>query len=77
MALTIDDLFEQAMRLPPEARARLATLLIESLDDSVLGPFDELWLTEAQRRLDDIRSGRVRTIPGDEALQSVRDALGQ
>ncbi len=77
MALTIEELVEQAMTLPPEARARLAAILLESLDAGDLGTVDRLWRAEAQRRLDDIRSGRVQTIPGDEALQRVRDALRQ
>ena len=75
MALTIEELFEQAMRLSPEARARLAALLLESLDDDPLDSIGGLWLAGAQRRLDDVRSGQVRMIPGDEALQRVRDTL--
>lgn len=77
MAATFEELVEQAMSLPPEERARLADLLVESLDADGLGPHDELWLAEAQRRLDDIRSGRVHPIPGDEALRTVRDSLRQ
>jgi hypothetical protein len=77
MAATIEELAEQAMSLPTEARARLADLLVESLDADELGPVDRLWLAEAKRRRNDVRSGRVRSIPGDEALQQVRDALPQ
>lgn len=65
------------MSLTPESRARLADLLVESLDADDLGPVDRLWLAEAKRRRDDVRSGRVQTIPGDEALRNVRDALRQ
>jgi putative addiction module component (TIGR02574 family) len=75
MAANFEEVAEQAMTLPPEARARLADLLVESLDADVPGPHDERWLAEAQRRLDDIRSGHVQTIPGEEALRMVRDSL--
>jgi putative addiction module component (TIGR02574 family) len=75
MAANFEDVVEQAMTLPPESRARLVDLLVESLDADVPGPHDELWLIEAQRRLDEIRSGRAHTIPGEEALRSVRDSL--
>lgn len=75
MAKTVEDLVEQAMTLPTEARARLVELLVESLDADELGPIDRLWVTEARRRRDDVRSGRVQTIPGDEGLQQVRDSL--
>jgi hypothetical protein len=75
MAANFEDVADQAMTLPPESRARLADLLVESLDADMLGSHDELWLAEAKRRRDEVRNGTVRTIPGDEALQSVRDAL--
>lgn len=75
MAATVEQLAKQAMSLPAEARARLANLLVESLDADDLGCIDRLWLAEAKRRRDDVRDGRVRTIPGDEALQKVRDAI--
>jgi putative addiction module component (TIGR02574 family) len=75
MAATVEELAEQAMRLPTESRARLADLLIESLDADDLGQIDRLWLAEASRRRDDIRQGRVQTVPGDEALQQVRDRI--
>lgn len=77
MALTIEELAEQAMNLPAELRARLADLLVESLDAADLGAIDRLWLAEAKRRRDDVRSGRVQPIPGDEGLRIVRGALRQ
>ena len=75
MATTVEQLAEQAMNLPTESRARLADLLVESLDADELGHIDRLWIAEAKRRRDEVRSGRVEAIPGDEALQKVRDAV--
>ena len=75
MATTVEQLAEQAMNLPTESRARLADLLVESLDGDKLGPIDQLWVAEAKRRRDEVRSGRVETIPGEEALQKVRDVV--
>ena len=75
MAKTIDELAEQAMNLPTESRARLADLLVESLDADELGHIDRLWVAEAERRRDEVRSGGVETIPGEEGLQKVRDVL--
>ncbi len=73
MATTVEQLAKQAMNLPAESRARLADLIVESLDADELGPIDRLWVVEAKRRRDEVRSGGVETIPGDEALQKVRD----
>lgn len=72
---TVEQLAEQAMKLPTESRARLADLLVESLDADKLGHIDRLWLAEAKRRRDEARSGRVETVPGEEALQKVRDVV--
>jgi hypothetical protein len=75
MSTTIEQLAEQAMNLPVESRARLADLLIESLDTNELGRIEQLWIAEAKRRRDEVRSGKAKTIPGPDALRKVRDAL--
>ena len=75
MATTVEQLVEQAMILPSEARARLADLLVESLDDGELGPIDSIWAAEAKRRRDEIRAGQVESIPGEDALRRVRDSV--
>jgi len=75
MPLTIEQLAEEALALPSEARALLADRLVESLDPAEDGYIQQLWADEARRRHDDVRAGRVQTIPGDEALQGVRRAF--
>ena len=75
MSTTVEQLAEQAMRLPGESRARLADLLVESLDADSLTEIDRLWLSEAKRRRDEVRAGKVKTIPSEDALRSVRDSL--
>ena len=75
MATNWEQLAEQAMALPSESRARLADRLVESLDVAELGAIDNLWVTEAIRRRDEIRSGSVETIDGEDALRKVRDSL--
>ena len=75
MSTKVEQLAEQAMNLPGESRARLADLLVESLDADTLTEIDQLWLSEAKHRRDEVRAGKVQTIPGDQALQRVRDSL--
>ena len=75
MATSVERLVEQALKLPSESRARLADLLVESLDAGTLGRIDRLWAAEAKRRRDDVRAGRVKTVPGAQARRKVRDAL--
>lgn len=75
MATNWEQLAEQAMALPSESRARLADRLVESLDADELGAIDRLWVTEAIRRRDEVRSGKVEAIDGEDALRKVRDSL--
>jgi putative addiction module component (TIGR02574 family) len=75
MATTFEQLAQQAMRLPTESRAKLADLLVESLAGEDVSRVEQLWLSEAKRRRDEVREGKVKTIPGDEAMKKVRDSL--
>jgi hypothetical protein len=52
----------------------LVDRLVESLDPAEDVPFRQLWAAEALRRRDEVRSGRVQTIPGDEAIKLAREA---
>jgi putative addiction module component (TIGR02574 family) len=77
MSLTAEQIAEAALLLSNEDRARLADRLVESLDPEAGSPIHQLWAAEAARRLEEVRKGTVKTIPGDEALARVRKALGQ
>ncbi len=77
MPMTIEQIAAEALTLPSEERALLADRLVESLDAAEVSRLDRLWASEAKRRRDEVRSGAVRTIPGDEALARVRRSLGR
>jgi putative addiction module component (TIGR02574 family) len=77
MQMTIAEITEQALRLPPTSRAELAEQLVESL---AAGESDELpkaWAGEAIRRRDEGRSGKVTSVPGDQVLAEVRRVVGR
>lgn len=77
MPLTLDQLAEEAMRLPSASRALLAERIVESLDLAETDEIQRLWAAEAIKRRDEIRSGRVQPIPGDEVLDEVRRIVGR
>jgi putative addiction module component (TIGR02574 family) len=60
-------ILRQALSLPPAMRAALAGSLIDSLDDVPDETAEAAWAEEIQKRLDEIRSGRVRLVPWPEA----------
>ncbi len=77
MSLTMDQLAEEAMHLPAAARALLAERLVESLDFAEADEIQKLWAAEAIRRRDEVRSGCVRPIPGEQVLAEVRRMVGR
>jgi putative addiction module component (TIGR02574 family) len=66
MATELRQLFREALELTDNDRATLAGLLIESLETSPDLDVEAAWAEEAERRWQEIRSGKVRTIPWEE-----------
>jgi putative addiction module component (TIGR02574 family) len=75
--MTVEQIEKEALTLPSEARALLADKLVESLDHAAVNQLDKLWATEAKRRRDEVRQGRVKTVPGKEGLARVRRSVGR
>jgi len=72
MPLRVEEITDEALALPSEARALLADRLVESLDPAEDGVIHRLWATESQRRLQELRSGTVHAIPGEAAIERLR-----
>ncbi|MFZ1157452.1 MAG: addiction module protein [Candidatus Sulfotelmatobacter sp.] len=66
MSPELDDLLQKAMALPPEARAALASSLIESLDQNVDEVAEAAWQQEIARRMDEVQAGKAKTVPWSE-----------
>ncbi|PYO03454.1 MAG: addiction module antitoxin RelB [Candidatus Rokuibacteriota bacterium] len=66
MARSARELFEEAMRLDPEERATLMRLLIETLEAESEEGVDDAWRVEIERRMAELDSGTVQTIPWEE-----------
>lgn len=77
MPLTVDQLAKEAMHLPPTDRADLAETLVGSLEFPESDEIQTLWATEAVRRRDDVRSGRIVPISGEQVISEVRRIVGR
>jgi putative addiction module component (TIGR02574 family) len=77
MSLTFDQITEEAMKLPADSKALLADKLVESLEFEDPDEIQRLWSAEAIRRRDEVRSGQVQPIPGEEVLEEVRRLVGR
>jgi len=76
MSPKIEQLVEQSRQLSREERAELVDrLTIEMCSDG--GPeYAAEWVQEAERRLDELNSGKVRAVPGDEVMARARKIVG-
>ncbi|HDH04134.1 MAG TPA: addiction module protein [Nitrospirae bacterium] len=69
-----DELISEAISLPVEVRTLLVNKLLESLNPPDK-EIDELWAKEAEKRVEDIRTGKVKTIPGEEVFKRIRKKI--
>lgn len=69
------DLESRALHLPPSERARLAQRLLSSLDQATDADNEQVWLEEAERRLDALEGGRVQGVPAEQVFRDARSRL--
>ena len=72
---SLEELESRILELPVDSRAILAERILASLDDLPDEENERLWLDEAERRLDEVRSGKVNTIPAETAISNLRNKL--
>ena len=75
MGLPLEKLESAALDLPVTERARLAKLLIASLDEEPAedpAEVERAWEQEIYRRLEEIRSGKAKLIPAEQVFEDLR-----
>jgi putative addiction module component (TIGR02574 family) len=72
---TSEEIFRDAVALPPDVRAELTERLIASLAEDISPEITSAQLAEVRRRIAQVESGEAELIPGDEALARVRSLL--
>ncbi len=70
MTSSAHDLAAEVLELPAEERARILELLIASFEPK--SNAQKAWINLALRRREEVRSGKVGMVSGDEALARVR-----
>jgi putative addiction module component (TIGR02574 family) len=77
--VTTDEIVSAALKLDRKERAHLASQLIQSLDaeEEKLSPeeWETLWAQEIDRRMEELRQGKVKAIPGEEVFARGRAIL--
>ena len=70
------DIIQEAASLPVEERVIVVDSLLRTLnmpDPNI----DREWVVVAKRRLAELRSGRVKPVPGDQVFSRIRERFGR
>ncbi|MBK7803916.1 MAG: addiction module protein [Chloracidobacterium sp.] len=65
------DIMERVESLPIDMKIELVDKILESLTPNQK-EIDELWKIEVERRIDDLESGKAKTIPGEQVFANIR-----
>jgi putative addiction module component (TIGR02574 family) len=68
------ELIAEAISLPVEERALIVDSLLKSLNQPE-SDIDEKWASLSERRLDDLRSGRIKAVAGGKVFNKIWQRL--
>lgn len=71
MAMKTNELISMVESLPVDIKITLVETILNSLHPSQK-EIDALWVEEAEKRVNEIKTGKVKTIPGDEVFREIR-----
>ena len=77
LVMEASELLKKALALPDHERAELAGNLLDSLDTTVDEDAEAAWQEEIARRLKEVETGKVKTIPWDEVRRKGRALLNR
>ena len=70
--MDLQQIEDEALHLPQKERAQLIQRLVLSLESPSDEELQSDWLLEARRRAEELESGSVQTVPGDEVMRKAR-----
>jgi putative addiction module component (TIGR02574 family) len=68
--MKIKDLIEEAESLPVEQRTMVVDSLLRSLNPPE-SEIDKKWAAVARKRLEEIRSGTIAAVPGEQVFEKI------
>jgi hypothetical protein len=74
--MTTKQLIEEALSLPVEERALVVDSLLRSLNTPEVS-VDAQWVEVARKRLQELRSGAVKPVPGGEVFAKALERLSK
>lgn len=75
MATARDELYREALQLSEAERAELAGMLLDSIEPSPDPDVEKAWLIEIERRMEQLDTGQVQSVPWDQVRARLRGRL--
>lgn len=75
MKTDFKEIKNSALNLEEKQRAELTKRLLVSLEDQVDVDIEQAWIDEINRREEQIKSGKVRTVSAEKVLAKARNLL--
>ena len=72
MTISLADIEDQARSLTPEERARLAEVLLESLQDTALSEIESAWQREIEQRVAAYDRGELETYSAEQVFAEAK-----
>ncbi len=72
MTISLADIEVQARSLTPEERARLAEVLLESLQDTALSEIETAWQREIEQRVAAYDRGELETFSAEQVFAEAK-----
>jgi putative addiction module component (TIGR02574 family) len=70
--MNLQKIENEALHLPREERAQLIQRLVLSLESPSEEELRSDWLLEARRRAEELDSGSVQAVPGEEVIRKAK-----
>ncbi|AHF91389.1 Putative addiction module component [Opitutaceae bacterium TAV1] len=74
---TIDQIVEETRSLPHDTVLELVDRILLNLHGGQSPQHAQAWTTTLQRRVEEVRSGAVQTIPHEETAAKIRRIVGR
>ena len=74
--INTNELLSMVESLPIDIRTQLIEKLLNSLNPSQK-EIDELWAEEAEKRVEELKTGEVQAIPGDKVFREIQEIFSR
>jgi len=76
LAMNQEELFKNIEVLPIELKTKLVDMLLSSLNP-INDSIDKAWIKEANRRKDDLETGQVTAVSGEEVFRKIQQRFNK